>query len=45
MTWQKFVATTVICGVVGPLFWLGIKLLENAIRSLANKLIARWRSK
>lgn len=42
---EKFIATAVIVGVVGPLFWLGVKLLENWLTSLTNKARARWRAK
>jgi hypothetical protein len=40
---EKFVATALIVGVVGPLFWLGVKVLENWLTSLVNKARSRWR--
>ena len=34
MTWERFLATALIVGVVGPLFWLGVGLLENRLTRL-----------
>jgi hypothetical protein len=42
---EKFIATALVVGVVGPLFWLGVKVIENRLKSLANKLGRRWRAK
>jgi hypothetical protein len=42
---EKFIATALVVGVVGPLFWLGVKVLENKLKSLADKLSRRRRAK
>jgi hypothetical protein len=39
----KFLATMLIVGFVGPLFWLGVKALENFIQSRITLVRQRWR--
>lgn len=29
MNWEKAVALALVVGVIGPLFWLGVQVLEN----------------
>lgn len=38
-----FLGTALIVGIVGPLFWLGVNVLETKVRSLIGK--ARGRSR
>lgn len=42
---EKFLGTALVVCVIGPLFWLGVKWLENWLTSLSNKARARWRAK
>ena len=42
---EKFLATALIVGIVGPLFWLGVGMLGNWLESLLNKARSRWRAK
>lgn len=41
----KFVGTALVVGVIGPLFWLGVKVLENFIQGRLTLLRQRWRSR
>lgn len=45
MSWQQFLATALVVGVIGPLFWLGVNVFENALKSWANRALQRWRAK
>ena len=31
MEWTKMVALALVVGVIGPAFWLGVKVLENKL--------------
>lgn len=33
MDWIKFVCVALVVGVIGPLFWLGVNVLENKLKS------------
>lgn len=30
--WYRFFGTALVVGVIGPLFWLGVNVLENRLR-------------
>lgn len=40
---EKFVATALVVGIIGPLFWLCVGVLENRIRRVLSLLGHRWR--
>lgn len=41
--WYRAAGTALVVGVIGPLFWLGVGVLENRIRLGLNLLSARFR--
>lgn len=41
MSLWKLIATGLITGVVGPLFWLGVNVLEGKCRRLLREQIAK----
>lgn len=44
--WYRAAGTALVVGVIGPLFWLGVGVLENWIRRGLNLLqvrFQRWR--
>jgi hypothetical protein len=45
MEWEKFLATALVVGVIGPLFWLGVKVLENRLRLLWGLWQQHWRAR
>lgn len=32
MDWYKMAGTALVVGVIGPLFWLGVNVLENKLK-------------
>lgn len=43
--WGKALGIALVVVVIGPLFWLGVKVLENFIQSRITLLRQRWRSR
>lgn len=40
---EKFIGTALVVGIIGPLFWLGVGILENRIQRLVSLIGHRWR--
>lgn len=45
MNGYQIVATALIVGLVGPLLWLGVGVLENRLRRLLSKQIAQRKAR
>ncbi len=39
--WGRFIGTAIVVGIIGPLFWLGVNVLEGKIRRLINERKAK----
>lgn len=36
MSWERMLGTALVVGVIGPLFWLGVNMLENWLKRLVS---------
>lgn len=36
--WYRALGTALVVGIIGPLFWLGVNVLENRIRLLLGRV-------
>ena len=43
MDWPRLVGTALVVGIIAPLFWLGVKVLETLIHKSISRLRERFR--
>lgn len=42
---EKFIGTALVVGIIGPLFWLGVNMLEGWMRRRTSAVLLRLRTK